>query len=249
MTKIAKSNSKTIMGLALGASLIGISSLGSAAPAALLDLTEDKRSLSGFDGVVLKGPIDSVIHVGKSFSVTVEAPDDMIDRVLTEVQGGSLVVKLKKGDYSWKDYNKIKVYVSLPKMEAYMSAGSGDSAIKGKIDGSKFSVMLKGSGDIDVETSTAKKLSLDIKGSGDIKIGGGRCDMISATIKGSGDITTNAVKCGDGDFNIMGSGDIRSYANKAASVTIRGSGDVTLYGSPDTLKSRTYGSGEVTTRK
>ncbi|WND03295.1 head GIN domain-containing protein [Temperatibacter marinus] len=213
------------------------------------DMVEEKRKASDFSEVQLKGPVDGYIKIGKKFSVTVKAPEDMQDKIITEVKGDKLIIKMKKGRYNWKEYKDVAVYVTMPSIDEYTASGSGDSHLSGKIKGKEFEVNLNGSGDITVETSSATELDVDLTGSGDLEIKGGKCTTISASLKGSGDISTKGVKCTKGSFSIMGSGDIDAYASNSAKSNIMGSGDVTIYGSPKEISSRTFGSGEVKTRK
>ena len=53
--------------------------------------TED-RHLSGFNAVDLAGSFDVYITQGSTESVKVEAPDEVIDHIITEVNGGVLKI-------------------------------------------------------------------------------------------------------------------------------------------------------------
>lgn len=212
-------------------------------------LSDEDRSLKGFSKIYSKGPIDAKISVGKKFSVSVDASDSIKDRIITEVDGETLIIKLKKGQYSWKDYGKAVVYVTLPDLEALTVSGSGDATVAGTIDGDSLSIKLNGSGDATIKTAKADDLKLALSGSGDLRINSGSCKNISITINGSGDVDTQSVNCKIGSFSIRGSGDIDARASEEVKANIMGSGDVTVYGEPKRISSRTYGSGDVRTKK
>src|SRR4051812_14457869 len=52
----------------------------------------EDRHLSGFNAVDLAGSFDVYITQGSTESVKVEAPDNIIDHILTEVRGGVLKI-------------------------------------------------------------------------------------------------------------------------------------------------------------
>src|ERR1700761_8178200 len=58
------------------------------------------RHLSGFNAVDAAGSFDVYITQGPNESVKVDAPADVQDRVITEVDGGTLKIHNKNGSWS-----------------------------------------------------------------------------------------------------------------------------------------------------
>src|SRR5882762_8277666 len=73
------------------------------------------RHLSGFNAINVAGPFDVIITQGSTESVKVEAPHDVIDRILTEVNSGVLKIYTKHEYFHWGDllgnHKKILIYV------------------------------------------------------------------------------------------------------------------------------------------
>jgi hypothetical protein len=89
--------------------------------------TED-RHLTGFSAVNVAGSFDVYITQGSSESVKVDAPADIIGRIVTEVEGGTLKIYTKREDnsnWSWHD-KKVVIYVAIKDVNNITLAGSGD---------------------------------------------------------------------------------------------------------------------------
>src|SRR6478735_1291943 len=93
--------------------------------------TQD-RHLTGFTSVAVAGSYDVFITQGSSESVKVDAPTNVIDKIITEVQGGVLKIYTKEGtNWNWSMGNKkMIVYVSIKDVNAVSLAGSGDVVFK-----------------------------------------------------------------------------------------------------------------------
>ena len=183
---------------------------------------EQNRQVAGFDRITLAGSMDVQVRVGEAHSVKVIADDKVIDRIVTEVTDGKLVIKQKSGSWRGGDAD---VEITLPELTAFAINGSGDA---------------------DITAVDSKSLTLAINGSGDLDVAG-RCGSSTLAINGSGDVDAEALKCDTVSVTINGSGNADVYADEQVEVTIRGSADVTVHGNPDRVIPRSIaGSGRFT---
>ena len=180
------------------------------------------RPVTGFDRITLAGSMDAQVRVGEAHSVTVIADETAIDRIVTEVKDGKLVIKQKSG--AWRG-GGADVEITLPELTAFAINGSGDA---------------------DITAVDSEALTLAINGSGDLDVAG-RCGASTIAINGSGDIDAQALKCDTVAVTVNGAGDADVYADEQVEVTIRGSADVTVHGNPDRVIPRSIaGSGSFT---
>src|ERR1700733_7871974 len=74
------------------------------------------RHLSGFHAVNLEGSFDVYITQSATESVKVEAPSDVINRIMTVVEDGTLKIYNKHDSWHWGDWwghhKKIAIYVT-----------------------------------------------------------------------------------------------------------------------------------------
>jgi hypothetical protein len=205
--------------------------------------TQD-RHLTGFNAVSLAGSYDVYIVQGSTESVKVDAPSDVIDRIITEVRGGVLVIRTKEGtDWDWKGNKKMAVYVSIKNVNAVSLSGSGDIFFKDGLRASSLKIKLSGSGDI-VGKVDVKTLDSSIGGSGDITLTG-QAENSTVSVGGSGDFTGNNLITTNTRVSVGGSGDASINASEKIDASVAGSGDVRYTGGAKNVSSSKAGSGSV----
>ncbi|OOQ58133.1 head GIN domain-containing protein [Mucilaginibacter pedocola] len=208
------------------------------------NVTED-RHLTGFSAVNVAGSFDVYITQGSSESVKVDAPSDIIGRIVTEVEGGTLKIYTKRDEdnnWSWHD-KKVVIYVALKDVNNITLRGSGDVFFKEGLKASSLQLKLVGSGDITGKLNV-KNLDSSIQGSGDITISGS-ADTSLVSVAGSGDFTGQGLTTGTTQVMVRGSGDARVNASEKIDASVVGSGDVHYTGSPKTINTSKAGSGSV----
>jgi hypothetical protein len=205
--------------------------------------TQRSYDLTGFKAVSLAGSQDVIVRVGPAFSVRAEGEAEMLDRLDIQVEGSSLRVGMKKGN--WMDFgsrSKTTIYVTLPALEAAAVAGSGDMRID-RVEGNRFSAAVSGSGDLAVGAIRVADAEFAVTGSGAIRASGS-AERASSSVTGSGDLDLGGLETGTAAVAVVGSGDVRARVMQQANVSIIGSGDVSISG-PAKCSVTKKGSGDV----
>ncbi len=201
-------------------------------------------AVSGFDRVSATGSEDVTITTGKTASVVATGPQDMLDRLDVRVDGTTLKIGHKSGNWhgwGWSK-DKTRIAVTLPALRGVSLAGSGNvTADHGT--GPAFSASLAGSGDLNVAMIDSPQVKLTTAGSGDVTAAG-KCGNANVSISGSGGMALDGLQCATITVAISGSGDVVARASQNANVRIAGSGDVKIAGGAR-CQSRTSGSGTV----
>jgi hypothetical protein len=205
--------------------------------------TKRSYNLTGFNGVSLAGSQDVIVSVGPAHSVRAEGEAEMLDRLDMSVEGRSLRIGMKRGNWlNFGSRSKTRIFVTLPAIEAAAVAGSGDMRID-RVQGSRFSGRVAGSGDLQIGAMRVGEAEFAISGSGGIRASG-TAQRASSSVTGSGDIDIGGLETRTARVAVVGSGDVRARAMQQANVTIRGSGDVSISGSAKCSVSK-KGSGDV----
>ena len=206
------------------------------------NLKTEQRSESNFTGVSSHGDYDVYLSQGSSYSVRIEAEENLIPYIETFVDDNVLKIRTKDG-YNLDNSTDLKVFVSAPSFATVKTSGSGNIYSDGRLSNtSPIEVEVSGSGDVKV-TLNAPEIRAELNGSGNINISG-ETKNFTGSILGSGDINAGELKSEGVDLKITGSGNAEVYASVKLNVGITGSGDVRYHGSPDT-KSSITGSGAV----
>ena len=208
--------------------------------------TED-RHLSGFRAVSVEGPFDVYITQGNTESVKVEAPADVIGRILTEVKDGVLRVYSKRENWHWGNWwgnhKKMAVYVTAKDLNAIHLSGSGDVFFKQGITTNSLKLSIVGSGDV-TGSVNVKILESSISGSGDMRLSG-RADNSTVRVVGSGDFRARDLVTVNTAVHISGSGDASINASNKIDASVSGSGDIHYTGTAKNVSSSKSGSGDI----
>lgn len=206
--------------------------------------TTEDRHLSGFSAVSVSGSWDVYITQGATESVKVEAPSNVIGKIITEVEGGTLKIYSKNDNWGWNMGNKkIAVYITAKTLNSIGMSGSGDIFFKGGIKGDKLALRLSGSGDI-LGRVSVNELESSISGSGDIKVSG-TAKTSAVKVVGSGDFTGADLVTQSTMVKVAGSGDARVNASQKVDASVVGSGDVYYTGGATNVSASSAGSGDI----
>ena len=205
------------------------------------------RHLSGFNAVNVAGPFDVDIIQGATESVKVEAPADVMERILTEVNGGVLKIYNKHDNWNWGDFwghhKKILVHVTVKDINSINISGSGDVSFREGITANSLKLRISGSGDMTGKLN-AKTLESSITGSGDMKLSGS-AESSTISVVGSGDFTARNLLTVSSAVRVSGSGDAEVNASDRVDAAVNGSGDVRYTGAAKNINSRKNGSGDI----
>ena len=199
-------------------------------------------AVADFSGVELRGSDDVDVRVGAGFSVRAEGPTDELNKLRIDRDGDTLEIGRRKGD-SWGHHDKVKVFVTLPRLAQATVAGSGTMAVD-RVEGATFAATVAGSGDLGITAMAVDEAELSIAGSGDLAAAG-TAKAVTIDIAGSGDLTAPKLVAQQAKVSIAGSGGVRAAVEGTAEVSILGSGDVDLGKAAKCTVSK-MGSGSVT---
>jgi len=218
---------------------------GNAFAKAIVSNETEDRHLTGFHAVDVSGSFDVYIVQGATESVKVDAPQDVIHNILTDVKGGTLNIHTKD-HFNWHNLfgnKKMVVYVTLKEITGIALTGSGDVYFKEGLTANNLTLHLTGSGDVSGKL-TAKTLESSITGSGDIKISG-HADNSKISVTGSGDYSARSLTTTKTVAHVGGSGDADVNASESLEASVTGSGDVRYAGNPKNVSKSKTGSGEI----
>jgi len=193
-------------------------------------MTEVTRNVSDYDGIGVGGSFDVKLVAGNEGKIVINAEENLIPYLITEVRDNYLKIKWQKG-VSINSHKRILVTVPFEEISKVSLAGSGDVYTDNStINTEKLKVSLAGSGNIKLSLKT-DNVSASIAGSGDINLNGLTYNF-KASIAGSGDVHAFELEAKTADLKISGSGGIRTSVSDMLKVSISGSGDIYYKGTP-----------------
>lgn len=190
--------------------------------------------VASFDKIEVAGPFDVHVTTGAQPGVSVRGPDKIVERMVVEVQDGTLKIHPEKrkgmfGNWNWGSYKgTAQVAVNVPMLRAAEIAGTGDMNIN-RIATDSFRGAIAGSGNLNLAQVQVKELGLEIAGSGNVS-GAGQAQQVRYEVAGSGNIRAGGIASEDARVEIAGSGNVDANARSTAKVEIAGVGNVRVTG-------------------
>jgi hypothetical protein len=214
------------------------------------------REVHGFTEVVLRGYGDLDVEqredaLGRE-TIEIEADEELVRRILTEVRGNRLVLGFSMPWYEWLTWwfqwlflpsRKIRYRLAAGRLEALSISGAGTVTLP-RLDSRRLDLRISGAGRIRGSALKVGELAARVSGSGKVELAG-TADRCEVSISGSGNVelTGRAERC---EIAISGSGNVRAADLEAKSVTARisGSGSLTT-NAAETLDVNISGAGSV----
>ncbi len=203
---------------------------------------DEPRKVSGFDRLIVQGPLEVVVKAADADRVVVHADDNIAPLIETTLLGATLLVGVRAGA-SFRTSVEPKVRVQAQRLTAVVLRGSGKLRVD-RVEAEVFEATLQGSGDVVVDSLRAGAVAVSVAGNGDLRIKGSAAS-VGVVLDGSGDVHCAELPAQRVAVRIRGSGDVRVHAIDELKVDVDGSGDVHYRGEPRIARS-IRGSGSVT---
>ena len=203
-------------------------------------IVEEVVSIDTFDEIELEQKAEVYLKQASEQKVTIEAPKNIIDLLLTEVNGGTWNIDFSRCP---KTEEPIKVYIETNNIQEITIDGSGKIFSDGLIESDELVLSINGSGLIDLNLMV-KELKTEISGSGDVNLIG-ETKLHKIEINGSGDIAAYDLISDESEIEINGSGNVKVNVSYALDADINGSGDVYYKGNVKEISSQVNGSGKL----
>lgn len=176
----------------------------------------ETRSIRNFHNVQLEGNSKLFISGGTDFRVEVKGYENIVPKLKTLAEDGTLKISFDKNTTISNDNSEI--HISMPSLVNVIGQGNGDISINGPFIGMEnFSIKKEGLGKIEVQNTIAKNFNLNLIG--------------NIQFAGFGLTSENAI------VKITGNGDAELTVTKKLNVTLTGNGTVYYQGSPEVVPS------------
>ena len=208
------------------------------------NLTAETRPVSGFNAIRLDGAGRLLISQGMTESLEIQAEDNLIDELTSQVEGGTLVLghqerRWRKSILPTRPIVYTLVVTDLAKLTLN---GAGDIDLQ-SLQTDALVLEINGAGNFEITDLTAESLSVNLAGTGSITVSGVVAEQeVSLDGAGSyqaGDLQTRSTAI---EINGLGSGTV--WATETLEISINGGGSVSYYGSPNVSQEIT-GLGDV----
>jgi len=198
-------------------------------------ISED-RTVSGFHAVGVGGIGTLTITQGDRESLKIEAEDNILPYIVSEVKDGRLELGIK----SHSDIHPtepIRYTLTVKSLDA-LSASGATTVEAGALNASdRFTVTASGAAKIKLTRLGARALKVNLSGAGHLDLSGGGVETQEIEISGAGHYGAEGLKSREATVNASGAGHALVAVSDALAVHASGASSVLYVGSPKVTRS------------
>lgn len=204
------------------------------------NVINETRTVSGFSEVSLSGIGTLIIIQGDQESLIIEADDNVLPFIKTDVNNNKLEISYDTGMPAPTE--EIKIYLTLQDISSVEIKGTG-KVESDQLNADSLNVNIEGAGKADLKNLTVNELVSNISGAGHIILSGST-DSQKITINGAGDYQAEDLQSLTAEVNINGAGNVIIAVSEFLKAVISGTGKVEYIGNPE-LDQQISGAGTI----
>ena len=186
------------------------------------------RDVTNFDRVILSGIGDVVVTQGDRDSLEIEAEDNVIPHITSEVKNGTLEIGFNRKTII--PTKSIRFNLTMRNIHGLETKGVSNVRSE-KISTDALDLGISGTGNIDIQNLTANSTTVNVSGAGNLTADG-KVSSQTITLSGAGNYDGEDLESETAEITITGLGKVVVWVTQNLKVTISGTGGVDYYGNP-----------------
>lgn len=205
-------------------------------------VTQD-RQVTSFHAIKVSGGIDVVLSQGKDVKLQVEADENLMAAIRTEVKDGVLKIYHENNIQYAKT---MKIYLTFQNIDAIIASGGCDIESKQKLGFATLKMDISGGCDIKLDFRAG---SLICKQSGGCDvILSGEAESGNFNVSGGSDVKASELYLKNCTIEASGGSDVSVHVTGELTIEASGSSDITYYGKPAKVIKSAHGSSDINGR-
>ena len=180
----------------------------------------EKRELKPFKAIDTNGAYEVEVTCQKPLAFEIEADDNILPLIKTEVRDGILFVT---SDQTYRSSRAVSLRMTVPELVAVSSRGAGQ---------------------IKVTDASGDNLKIESRGAAAVEAAG-NVKTLTVSSTGAGDIKVSNLHAQKATVEVTGAASVDVYATEQLDVTVSGVGSVSYSGNPKTVNKGVSGFGSV----
>ncbi len=205
------------------------------------NLKTESRSVSGFDQVSLSGMGDVYITQGSEEKLSIEAEENLLPYITTEVVGSELRIGFKN-NVNVIPHKGIRFDLTLKNLKSLAVSGAAN-VNSDALKSDSLNLNVSGAGKVTFKGLALNSLDVNSSGAGAFSLAGTATQQ-NVTISGTGNYDARDLKSTTASMTVSGAGNSTLWVTDRLNVHISGLGKVDYYGSPSVTQ-EISGAGKV----
>jgi len=201
------------------------------------------RNHSGFTSVKVSSGIDLFLTMGDAESVKVVADGEIIDRIKTEVENGTLRIYFKSTSLNWNFNKKRQVYVTLKSLVNLDASSGSDVVSENLLKGNTIEVSVSSGSDVKLNLEY-QEIRIDSSSGSDAELSGS-CNNLKAESSSGSDIDATGLKSKNCQVNVSSGADAIVFVTDELKANASSGGDIRYLGNPGSKDINESSGGDV----
>lgn len=197
---------------------------------------KETREVQDIAEIAIKYPAQILVQQGEAESVTVEADDNLLPQLTTEVRDGTLYIE--NDEPVWgrrvRPSQTVKITITVKDLREIDFSSAGKLQVE-NLKTDELKMVLSGAGEVDLTGMDVRKLESILSGAGSI-MADGTADEVKLTISGFGSFEAPELASMTADVHISGAGSATLGVKNELTATVSGAGSVNYIGSPHVVQ-------------
>ncbi len=200
----------------------------------------ETRNLPDFTKLEVGGAFEVVLTQESSNSIRIEADDNLLALILTDIKSDVLKISTEK---ALCPKTNMKLFISAKSLQALKAHGAVDLKTNNTISAEKFELTMSGASDVVISLET-KLLISKLSGASELSLKG-KADTHAVELSGAGEINASDFVVDKYALKLSGASECNINVQKELSVEASGASEVNYKGNPGILNKELSGAAEL----
>lgn len=204
------------------------------------NVVKQERKISSFSGIEVGGAFKVFLTQGESESLTVEADENLMDIISTEVHGKTLKINTTK---DIQDSKVLNVYITFKMIDELDVSGACQLSSENKFKLGDLNLDCSGASDVTLKMS-ATDIELDCSGASQVDLFG-TGEFLSLDLSGASNLDASDFEVGTCDADVSGASHGKIMVRSELSAEVSGAGSLKYSGDPVIKSHEVSGAGSL----
>jgi hypothetical protein len=207
-------------------------------------MARETRKAMDFNAISIRYPAEVKIAQGNLESVIVEAEDNLLPQLTTNVESGTLVIENSETNWSKRvnPTETVKITIVVKDLKKINLSSAGTLVVEG-LTSDNIDLSLSGAGEVTLSGMKVGNLGVSLSGAGSINADG-EAEDVKINISGLGSFDGKGLTSQVAEVVISGAGSATLRVEKELTAKVSGAGSVNYYGDPEVTR-QISGAGSV----
>lgn len=207
------------------------------------NVVTEEREISDVEALKVENGMDVFITQGEEESLRLEVDENLLEHILTEVDGRELKIF---SDVNIRMAKSKKIYVTYKNLNSIKISSAGDVNGLNMLNTDRIRIDLSSAGNLNLEL-TAEETRVQISSSGNVTLSG-TTDFLRAELSSAGDLNAFDLEARKADISVSSAGNARVFVTEEGNFEASSAGDIIYKGDPENVNVNTSSAGNVKRR-